>query len=128
MTIFELLGMSLGVERSHYRKFFEDGCSVMRGNNYPPCKAAELTLGTGPHSDPSSLTILHQDEVGGLEIFCDNKWRAIKPYNDAFVVNIGDTFMVRIYATNLDDVHEYTRACIYCPIWAVFWESQTYHI
>lgn len=85
--------MSLGVERTHYRRFFEDGCSVMRGNNYPPCKAAGLTLGTGPHSDPNSLTILHQDEVGGLEIFSDNKWRAIKPCPDAFVVNIGDTFM-----------------------------------
>ncbi|KAH6791367.1 gibberellin 20-oxidase 3 [Perilla frutescens var. frutescens] len=93
MTIFELLGMSLGVERGHYRKFFEDGCSVMRGNNYPPCKEAGLTLGTGPHSDPNSLTILHQDNVGGLEIFSGGKWRAITPRHHAFVVNIGDTFM-----------------------------------
>ncbi|KAL0463727.1 UNVERIFIED_CONTAM: Gibberellin 20 oxidase 3 [Sesamum latifolium] len=93
LAIMELLAVGLGVERSHYRKFFEDGGSVMRGNNYPPCKQAGLTLGTGPHSDPNSLTILHQDEVGGLEIFSDNKWQAIKPRPDAFVVNIGDTLM-----------------------------------
>ncbi|KAG8383865.1 hypothetical protein BUALT_Bualt04G0058100 [Buddleja alternifolia] len=93
LAILELLGMSLGVDRMHYRKYFEDGRSIMRGNNYPPCKEAGLTLGTGPHSDPNSLTILHQDQVGGLQIFSDNKWQAIKPRPDAFVVNIGDTFM-----------------------------------
>ncbi|KAL8477495.1 hypothetical protein ACS0TY_029696 [Phlomoides rotata] len=93
LVIFELLAISLGVDRGQYRKFFEDGSSIMRGNNYPPCKEAGLTLGTGPHSDPNSLTILHQDNVGGLEIFSDNKWQSIKPCPDAFVVNIGDTFM-----------------------------------
>ncbi|KAI3462391.1 hypothetical protein Pfo_019054 [Paulownia fortunei] len=92
LAILELLAISLGVDRLHYCKFFEDGRSVMRGNNYPPCRAAGLTLGTGPHSDPNSLTILHQDQVGGLEIFSDNKWQAIRPRPDAFVVNIGDTF------------------------------------
>lgn len=93
LVIMELLAISLGVDRYHYRRFFEDGSSIMRGNNYPSCKEAGLTLGTGPHSDPNSLTILHQDQVGGLEIFSDNKWIAIKPRSDAFVVNIGDTFM-----------------------------------
>ncbi|KAL1538987.1 gibberellin-44 dioxygenase [Salvia divinorum] len=93
MAIFELIAISLGVERSEYCELFEDGCSVMRGNNYPPCKEAGLTLGTGPHSDPNALTLLHQDEVGGLEIFSDSKWRAIRPCHDAVVVNIGDTFM-----------------------------------
>ncbi|KAL7141944.1 hypothetical protein ABFS83_08G089300 [Erythranthe nasuta] len=92
-AILELIAISLGVDRLYYREFFEDGSSIMRGNNYPPCKEAGLTLGTGPHSDPNSLTILHQDQVGGLEIFSDNKWRAITPRADAFVVNIGDTFM-----------------------------------
>ncbi|KAF2292081.1 hypothetical protein GH714_009086 [Hevea brasiliensis] len=53
-----------------------------------------LTLGTGPHCDPTSITILHQDEVGGLEVFANNKWQAIRPRLDAFVINIGDTFMV----------------------------------
>ncbi|XP_051141106.1 gibberellin 20 oxidase 2-like [Andrographis paniculata] len=93
MVIFELLAISLGVDRLHFKNFFEDGCSLMRGNNYPPCQEAGLTFGTGPHFDPNALTILHQDQVGGLEIFSDNKWRAIRPRPDAFVVNIGDTFM-----------------------------------
>ncbi|KZV19050.1 Gibberellin 20-oxidase [Dorcoceras hygrometricum] len=93
LIILELLAISLGLEGFHYRDFFEDGNSIMRGNNYPPCKEAGLTFGTGPHSDPNSVTILHQDQVGGLEIFADNKWQTVRPRPDAFVVNIGDTFM-----------------------------------
>ena len=92
LVIFELLGISLGVDRLHYRKFFEDGSSIMRCNNYPPCSNSSLTLGTGPHCDPTSLTILHQDQVGGLEVFANNKWQAIRPRPDVLVVNIGDTF------------------------------------
>ncbi|KAM7513852.1 hypothetical protein LguiA_003435 [Lonicera macranthoides] len=93
LSIMEILAISLGVERKHYRKFFEDGSSIMRCNYYPPCKEAGLTLGTGPHCDPTSLTILHQDQVGGLQVFVDGKWQVVQPHPDALVINIGDTFM-----------------------------------
>ncbi|KAL2941771.1 Gibberellin 20 oxidase 3 [Bienertia sinuspersici] len=81
------------VERQHFRKFYEDGNSLLRCNSYPPCKEPSLTFGTGPHCDPTSLTILHQDQVGGLEVFANNKWQAVRPRQDALVINIGDTFM-----------------------------------
>ncbi|XP_010918994.1 gibberellin 20 oxidase 1-D-like [Elaeis guineensis] len=93
LEIMEVLGMSLGVGRAHFREFFQGNDSIMRLNYYPRCQKPELTLGTGPHCDPTSLTILHQDDVGGLQVFTDGKWRAISPNPDAFVVNIGDTFM-----------------------------------
>ncbi|URE33289.1 gibberellin 20 oxidase [Musa troglodytarum] len=93
LAITELLAMSLGVDRTHYRDFFEDGRSIMRCNYYPPCPEPELTLGTGPHCDPTSLTILRQDQVEGLEVFDGNRWRSVRPIRDALVVNIGDTFM-----------------------------------
>lgn len=94
LVIMEVLGMSLGIARSHFREFFQGNDSIMRLNYYPPCLKPELTLGTGPHCDPTSLTILHQDQVGGLQVFVDDKWWSITPNFDAFVVNIGDTFMV----------------------------------
>ncbi|KAI5345375.1 PREDICTED: gibberellin [Prunus dulcis] len=91
--IMELLGMSLGVGQEYFREFFEGNDSIMRLNYYPRCQKPDLTLGTGPHCDPTSLTILHQDQVGGLQVFVDEKWRSVTPKPDAFVVNIGDTFM-----------------------------------
>ncbi|KAJ4952627.1 hypothetical protein NE237_029459 [Protea cynaroides] len=93
LEIMELLGMSLGVGRTHFRQFFEGNNSIMRLNYYPPCQKPHLTLGTGPHCDPTSLTILHQDQVGGLQVFVDEEWRSVSPHSEAFVVNIGDTFM-----------------------------------
>jgi len=94
LTITEILGMSLGLERARYREFFEDGSCIMRCNCYPPCQEPELVLGTGPHCDPTALTILQQDQVGGLEVFTEGKWQAVSPVRDALVINIGDTFMV----------------------------------
>ncbi|KAK8709219.1 hypothetical protein V6N13_060244 [Hibiscus sabdariffa] len=92
LAIMELLAISLGVRRSHFREFFEENESIMRLNYYPPCQKPDLALGTGPHCDPTSLTILHQDRVGGLQVFVDDEWRSISPNLEAFVVNIGDTF------------------------------------
>ncbi|KAH6760408.1 gibberellin 20 oxidase 2 [Perilla frutescens var. hirtella] len=91
--IMELLAVSLGVTRGHFREFFKDNESIMRLNYYPPCQKPDQTLGTGPHCDPTSLTILHQDNIGGLQVFVDNEWQSISPNSNAFVVNIGDTFM-----------------------------------
>lgn len=96
LRIMELLGLSLGLKRRYFREFFEGHDSVMRLNYYPPCQRPDLTLGTGPHCDPTSLTILHQDQVGGLEVFIDGKWRSIRPNFNAFVVNIGDAFMAQV--------------------------------
>ncbi|CAN4119050.1 unnamed protein product [Withania somnifera] len=93
LGIMELLGLSLGVNKNHFKEFFQENESIMRLNYYPTCQKPELTLGTGPHCDPTSLTILHQDTVGGLQVFVDNEWRSITPNFNAFVVNIGDTFM-----------------------------------
>ncbi|GER26407.1 gibberellin 20 oxidase 2 [Striga asiatica] len=93
LSVMELLGISLGVGPAYFREFFQGNESIMRLNYYPPCRKPELALGTGPHCDPTSLTILHQDQVGGLEVYVDEKWHSITPNPQAFVVNIGDTFM-----------------------------------
>ncbi|KAG8363358.1 hypothetical protein BUALT_Bualt19G0014100 [Buddleja alternifolia] len=93
LNVMELLGLSLGVGPSYFKEFFEENDSIMRLNYYPTCQKPDLALGTGPHCDPTSLTILHQDHVGGLEVYVDEKWYSITPNPQAFVVNIGDTFM-----------------------------------
>uniref|UniRef100_A0A2C9UZ47 Fe2OG dioxygenase domain-containing protein n=1 Tax=Manihot esculenta TaxID=3983 RepID=A0A2C9UZ47_MANES len=89
----EFEDFGLGAGREYFKEFFKGNDSIMRLNNYPPCQQPHLTLGTGPHCDPTSLTILHQDEVGGLQVLVDEKWHFVRPDSQAFVVNIGDTFM-----------------------------------
>ncbi|RDX95966.1 Gibberellin 20 oxidase 2, partial [Mucuna pruriens] len=96
MSLMELLAISLGADGSHFQRFYEDCEAIMRYNRYPSCKNPSLTLGVGPHCDPTSLTILHQDQVSGLEVYVDDKWLPVLPRPqtpDALVINIGDTFM-----------------------------------
>uniref|UniRef100_A0ACD5THK9 Uncharacterized protein n=1 Tax=Avena sativa TaxID=4498 RepID=A0ACD5THK9_AVESA len=94
LAIMEVLGVSLGLGRGYYRDFFADGSSIMRCNYYPPCPEPERTLGTGPHCDPTALTILLQDgAVDGLQVLVDGAWRSVRPKPGELVVNIGDTFM-----------------------------------
>ncbi|KAK7318424.1 hypothetical protein RJT34_03125 [Clitoria ternatea] len=92
VDVLELLAVSLGADRSYFQNFFEDAETIMRCNSYPPCKDVGLTFGIGPHCDPVSITILHQDQIGGLEVCVDGKWLAVLPRPHTFMINIGDTF------------------------------------
>ncbi len=57
----------------------------------PPAGAAEDQFGVAPHTDFGVLTVLCQDEVGGLEIQRrDGGWIAMPPIPGTLVVNIGD--------------------------------------
>ena len=46
------------------------------------------------HSDAGALTILLQDEVGGLQVFAKDKWWDIEPMLDALVINTADMMQV----------------------------------
>ena len=121
LKIMELLGMSLGLNRSHFKDFFEDNESILRLNYYPKCKQPDVVLGTGPHCDPTSLTILQQDHVSGLQVLVDNQWHSVPPNPQALVVNIGDTFRVS-FPLPLRSVNE---GNIYFNIYVYKSESQS---
>lgn len=69
----------------------------IRLNRYPPCPLASEVHGLMPHTDSAFLTILHQDQVRGLQMLKDGKWIAVKPNPDALIIIIGDLFQVIIH-------------------------------
>ncbi|KAH9602336.1 hypothetical protein KSS87_010918 [Heliosperma pusillum] len=94
-TLLELLSMGLGLKSSYLIE--EMGCNQgwsIVNHYHPPCPAPELTLGTSKHSDPSFLTILLQDHIGGLEVLYENQWVSVEPIHGAFIVNIGDILQI----------------------------------
>ena len=51
------------------------------------------------HFDDRFLTILMQDDVGGLEVKHNGHWKPIKPIDQTFVVNFGNLFEHLTYGT-----------------------------
>ncbi|KAI9123440.1 hypothetical protein K1719_004740 [Acacia pycnantha] len=96
MRLMELIALSLGLPARKFEEFFRDQTSNGRLNRYPPCPSPELALGVGAHKDAGALTILAQDEVGGLQVKrkSDGQWVGVKPVPDAYIINVGDILEV----------------------------------
>ncbi|XP_047323379.1 feruloyl CoA ortho-hydroxylase F6H1-3-like [Impatiens glandulifera] len=72
------------------------GSKRINMNYYPKCPNPELTIGVGRHSDVSTLTILLQDQVGGLYVrkLETDSWIHVPPIEGAIVINIGDALQI----------------------------------
>lgn len=72
------------------------GAMILAFNYYPSCPDPELTAGVGPHSDISSITVLLQDDIGGLYVRGKDgdSWIYVPPVDGALVINIGDVLQI----------------------------------
>lgn len=90
------ISKSLGLEKDCIKNILGEQEQHMAINYYPPCPEPELTYGLPAHADPNALTILLQDtQVAGLQVLKDGKWLAVKPLQNALIINIGDQLQVR---------------------------------
>ncbi|KAI9321865.1 hypothetical protein BX666DRAFT_1039177 [Dichotomocladium elegans] len=61
--------------------------------HYPPGSKDANGWGVGPHKDYGFLTVLLQDDIGGLEVQThQGEWKEAAPVPNTFVINIGQTF------------------------------------
>ncbi len=54
----------------------------------------EAGLGVHHHTDAGALTVLLQDDVGGLQVHKDGYWHDVPPVRNALVINTGDMMQV----------------------------------
>ena len=96
-------GLGEPADRLH-QHFVDDHTSFVRLNHYPLAdllsedEAGEVTalgdMALHHHSDAGALTLLLQDDVGGLQVNLDEDWVDVEPIDDALVVNTGDMMQV----------------------------------
>jgi isopenicillin N synthase-like dioxygenase len=105
-----LLALSLELPENWFRAYFDMPTMSLRLLKYPPHAptAGANQLGAGAHTDWGGITLLMQDNVGGLEVRNANgDWIEAPPMPGTFVINLGD-LMARwtngIYNSNMHRV------------------------
>jgi isopenicillin N synthase-like dioxygenase len=84
------LALSLGLAEDYFAtRLTGEPLTLLRIFNYPPPADPSL-WGVGEHTDYGLLTVLLQDDAGGLEVKSPSGWVPAPPIPGSFVCNIGD--------------------------------------
>jgi isopenicillin N synthase-like dioxygenase len=92
--LMEGIALSLGLDATYFAdRYTAEPLILFRIFNYPSRAAPgaqAVQWGVGEHSDYGLLTILWQDDVGGLQVQTREGWVDAPPLSQSFVCNIGD--------------------------------------
>lgn len=88
------IALSLGLEETYFADHYtSDPLILFRIFNYPSPSSmldSESSWGVGEHTDYGLLTILKQDQSGGLQVKIRSRWVDAPPIPNSFICNIGD--------------------------------------
>ena len=105
-----LLARSLDMQDDWFARFHAPAAATLRLIKYAPQdqNAAFNQIGAGAHTDWGGITILAQDDVGGLEVqTVGGDWITATPIPGTFIINLGD-LMARwtngVYSSNMHRV------------------------
>jgi isopenicillin N synthase-like dioxygenase len=93
LALLPAMSVAVGEAPEFFASFFSPPSTGLRLIHYPALAPEQSsdTLGIGAHTDYGFLTLLAQDEIGGLEVRgVDGSWNQVPPKPGALVVNIGD--------------------------------------
>ena len=100
--------LSLDLPEDFFDEMYARPGGTLALNYYPaiePSQLAQTQWSFSPHTDYGGITLLTQDNVGGLQARnAAGDWIDIASREDAFVINIGDMFAMwtnDLYASNL---------------------------
>jgi len=86
--------MGLGLPERYFAEHGTgDPLLLLRFFNYPTQPAPSdlpVQWGVGEHTDYGLLTLLWQDDVGGLQVRAGDRWFDAPPIPNTFVCNVGD--------------------------------------
>ena len=93
LRLLPALALALGLPPHWFEPFFRQPTTFLRLLHYPPQApdAPSDAFGSAPHTDYGFITILAQDQRGGLEVRRrDGTWLQAPPIPGTWVVNVAD--------------------------------------
>ena len=87
------IAVALGSQPADFSSYFREPTTFLRLVHYPPISGArpEDLYGSAPHTDYGFITVLAQDNTGGLQVRHPNgQWVDAPPMPGAFILNTGD--------------------------------------
>jgi isopenicillin N synthase-like dioxygenase len=95
--LLKAISLTLSLEENYIQNMMnvESGSQILVINYYPPCPKPELVMGLPAHTDHGLLTLLMQNEFGGLQIEHDGRWIPVNPLPNSFLINTGDHLEVK---------------------------------
>lgn len=95
-TMFGAMAKNLHLDPELSKTYMSESTGFLRVYRYPQCSMDNEAWGIKVHTDSSVLSILNQDQVGGLQVLKDDNWLQVEPIPDTLVFNLGDMMQVRI--------------------------------
>ena len=89
-AIMEGIALSLGLEAQYFRRALTAQPTLLFRIFHYPASTANEGWGVGEHTDYGLLTLLAQDDIGGLQVKTPNGWIEAPPIPGTLVCNIGD--------------------------------------
>lgn len=89
--VLRVVAVSLGLDEEYFAGgYTADPTVLFRIFHYPPSEPTSDDWGVGEHTDYGLLTLLLQDDNGGLAVRTADGWVDAPPVKGTFVCNIGD--------------------------------------
>jgi len=90
-TVLRGVAASLDLDADYFAAgYTADPTVLFRIFHYPPAPPDDTGWGVGEYTDYGLLTLLAQDDNGGLQVHTPDGWLDAPPIPDTFVCNIGD--------------------------------------